>query len=208
MDIQQVYNAWSEGYDSVLNKTRDLEAKAFRQTLSGEQFSMVLELACGTGKNTEWLVTKAAKLVCADFSEQMLAKAKEKIHAPTVSFHVADICQEWTFTAEKFDLITISLALEHIQNLDVVFAQISQHLVPGGLFYMGELHPFKQYLGSKARFDTGDGIFELECFVHHLSDYFSAAQKNGLECIRLGEWFDEDDALAPPRLLSVLFTKG
>ena len=34
MTIQSAYNAWSETYDTVLNKTRDLEAAAIRQLLA------------------------------------------------------------------------------------------------------------------------------------------------------------------------------
>lgn len=77
----------------------------------------------------------------------------------------------------------------------------------GGLLYLGELHPFKQYQGSKARFDTGAGVFELECFVHHVSDYFKAAHHNRLSCIKLNEWFDEDDHTRLPRLLTMVFEK-
>ena len=36
-----------------------------------------LELGCGTGKNSAWLVTKGA-VTAVDFSEGMLAIAKEK----------------------------------------------------------------------------------------------------------------------------------
>ena len=77
----------------------------------------------------------------------------------------------------------------------------------GGQLYLGELHPFKQYQGSKARFDTGAGVFELECFVHHVSDYFKAAHHNRLSCIKLHEWFDEHDHARLPRLLTMVFEK-
>ncbi|MCY7328240.1 MAG: hypothetical protein LH618_06810 [Saprospiraceae bacterium] len=85
--------------------------------------------------------------------------------------------------------------------------QAHQALQPSGLLYLGELHPFKQYQGSKARFETGTGVFELDCFVHHVSDFFGAASRNGFACIQLNEWFDDDDRTTIPRLLTMVFAK-
>ncbi len=204
MNNQQAYNAWSASYDTVENKTRDTEARALRETVAGENLT-ILEIGCGTGKNTEFLQTKAKHLVGADFSKKMLAKAKEKITAETVEFRQMDLREEWDFAEKYFDLITCSLVLEHIENLDFVFQQASKVLKNGGRFYVGELHPFKQYLGTKARFDTASGVFELECFVHHVSDFFAAGKKNGFVCVELNEWFDNDGEAQIPRLLTLVF---
>ena len=102
----------------------------------------------------------------------MLAKAKRKITSENVVFKQLDLRETWDFADESFDLITCSLALEHIENLDFVFAEAARVLRANGKFYFGELHPFKQYQGTKARFETGEGIFELECFVHQCFGIF------------------------------------
>ncbi len=206
MNNKEAYNNWSATYDSVENKTRDLEAQALREMVSGENLD-VLEIGCGTGKNTEFLQTKAKYLIGADFSEEMLAKAKEKITAENVEFKRLDLRENWNAADESFDLITCSLALEHIENLDFVFAEAARVLREKGKFYFGELHPFKQYQGSKARFETGEGIFELECFIHNVSEYFAAAKQNDLQCVEITEWFDEEDERKIPRLLTMIFEK-
>lgn len=206
MNVQEAYNSWSQTYDQVENKTRDLEAKALRQLISGENLD-ILEIGCGTGKNTEYLQTLAKHLIGADFSTEMLAKAKEKLTNENVEFQQMDLRKEWNFAENSFDLITCSLALEHIENIDFVFQEAHKVLRPNGKFYFGELHPFKQYQGSKARFETGSGIFELECFVHHISDFFEAAIKNNFQCLDLKEWFDDDDKTQIPRLLTMIFKK-
>ena len=207
MNNQQAYNVWANNYDSVENKTRDLEAKALRKMVSGENLN-ILEIGCGTGKNTEFLQTKAKYLIGADFSAEMLARAKAKITAENVEFRQLDVCETWDFAANSFDLITCSLALEHIENIDFVFNEARKVLCENGRFYIGELHPFKQYLGTKARFETGSGIFELECFVHHVSEFFAVAVKNNFEVIELKEWFDDDDKTQIPRLLTMVFTNA
>ncbi len=204
MNVRQAYDVWANNYDTVENKTRDLEAKALRLSVSGNELLDILEIGCGTGKNTEFLQTKAKHLVGADFSAEMLEKARAKITAETVEFRQLDLREDWGFAENSFDLITCSLALEHIENIDFVFGQANRVLRPGGLFYIGELHPFKQYQGSKARFDTESGVFELECFVHHVSEIYAAAKVNNFELVDLKEWFD-DDKTAIPRLITMIF---
>ena len=91
MDTRQAYNIWALQYDTSENKTRDLEAKALRATLANISFNSCLEIGCGTGKNTEWLITKAKHITAVDLSEGMLVKAKEKIDSDNVNFLQADI---------------------------------------------------------------------------------------------------------------------
>ena len=208
MNVQQSYNAWSKTYDEVENKTRDLEAFALRQSIVANEPLDILEIGCGTGKNTGWLLTKAKHLVGADFSVEMLQKARAKINDEKAVFRQLDLREKWEFAEHSFDLITASLILEHIENLDFIFKQAFRVLRNNGLFYIGELHPFKQYDGSKARFETGSGIFELECFVHHISDYFDAAVQNNFEIVELKEWFDDEVEPLIPRLLSLVFQKN
>lgn len=204
MNNQQAYNAWSETYDEVENKTRDLEAAALRESISGKNLD-ILEIGCGTGKNTGFLQTKAATLTSADFSAKMLEKAKARIKNEKVRFRRLDLREEWDFAENSFDLITCSLVLEHIGNLHFAFGQAKKVLRNKGCFYIGELHPFKQYRGSKARFETGSGVFELECFVHHVSDFYAAGRENNFECAELKEWFDDEDRTQIPRLLTMIF---
>ena len=202
---RQAYDKWSEQYDTNVNKTRDLEAKALRQVLADKNFTNVLEIGCGTGKNSLYLITKSERLTAVDLSEEMLAKAKEKLQGWNAQFFQADINQEWSFTDETFDLVTFSLVLEHIENLDFIFSEASRKLEPGGMVYLGELHPFKQYSGSKARFDTEEGQIIVPCFTHHISDFVEAARKHGFSIDDVFEFFDEGHESGIPRILALTF---
>ena len=76
-----------------------------------------------------------------------------------------------------------------------------------GLFFIRELHPFKQYLGSKAKYNTENGVVELEVYPHHISEYIESAQFNGFELNEIKEWFDESPNKGIPRLISFVFKK-
>jgi ubiquinone/menaquinone biosynthesis C-methylase UbiE len=207
MSVQQAYNSWAEQYDTNLNKTRDLEAKTLRATLANIAFENCLEIGCGTGKNTAWFIEKANQVTAVDLSEEMLAKAKEKINSGKVQFVQADITKDWKFTNGLYDLISFSLVLEHIEDLDAIFKKVSAALQPGGHVYIGELHPFKQYTGSKARFDTEEGTQVVQCFNHHVSDFIQSAKKYGLQPADINEYFDDDKRNEIPRILMILLKK-
>lgn len=208
MDTQSAYNSWAAQYDLDHNKTRDLEAYALRQTLAGQSFESCLEIGCGTGKNTQWLATIARHVTAVDFSAEMLKQAQAKVTAGHVEFHQADINQPWTFAANRqYDLITFSLVLEHIEHLDPIFRKAADHATPRGQIYLGELHPFKQYSGSKARFETPAGTTVVPCFNHHISDFTTTAAKHGFQIAQLNEHFDSDDIASIPRLLTLLLQR-
>ncbi len=138
----------------------------------------------------------------------MLARAKEKVKSAKVKFLQADITKNWSFAKNQYDLITFSLILEHIENLDTIFKEVSKVIAPEGYVYIGELHPFKQYTGSKARFETEEGIEILTCFIHNISDFFRSAKKHGFKITIINEFFDNDETTTIPRILSLLFKKS
>jgi ubiquinone/menaquinone biosynthesis C-methylase UbiE len=207
MDTKQAYNLWASQYDTNDNKTRDLEAHALRTSLADISFKTCLEVGCGTGKNTLWFQERADYITAIDLSEEMMAKAREKISSSRVLFKQADITKEWSFQDGLYDLVSFSLVLEHIDNLDHIFNQVAKSLHPNGHVYIGELHPFKQYAGSKARFDTANGTEVLECFNHHISDFIQPAKKYGLVVADVNEYFDDNDRNGIPRILTIILKK-
>src|SRR5688572_14737475 len=112
------YDKWSATYDEVENRTRDLEKIVCEQIVSRIPFRDVLELGGGTGKNTDWLAERAERVVSVDFSEAMQAVARSKVTSPNVEFQLADVRQSWKFHSFSPDLITCSLILEHVEDLN------------------------------------------------------------------------------------------
>lgn len=208
MEVKKAYNLWAEQYDTNENKTRDLEALALQDTLQNINIGNCLEIGCGTGKNTAWLIQKATTIKAIDLSNNMLEKAKHKIQSNKVQFIQADINEEWNFAkSNQFNLATFSLVLEHIQNLNAIFRKLEPVMCKKGYVYIGELHPFKQYSGTKARFETETELHIVTCFNHNISDFTGAAKQYGFEIIEVKEYFDDDDRTNIPRILALLIRK-
>jgi ubiquinone/menaquinone biosynthesis C-methylase UbiE len=207
VNIQDAYTDWSVTYDSDRNLTRDLDQKVTKRTLAKRRYHAVLEVGCGTGKNTIQLAQLGERVCALDLSVGMLKQAQMKLQSDRVLFAVADLTKAWPCKTESVDLIVCSLVLEHIRDLSVVFSEARRSLVAGGQFFISELHPFRQYQGTKANFQRGQETIEIQAFVHHLSDFTEAAAQNGLSFHSFREWWHETDQGKPPRLVSFMFEK-
>ena len=126
MSIQKAYNDWSETYDTDENLTRDLDQKVTREALANLHFTSILEIGCGTGKNTSFFARIGTSVYAVDFSEGMIAKAKEKVQAKNVRFSMMDITQRWTVEDQSFDLVVCNLVLERFVRTSTHFAQDSR----------------------------------------------------------------------------------
>lgn len=208
--IATAYDDWAETYDSQPNPTRDLAATALRQMNLELDGLKIIEVGCGTGRNTEWLADRAAGLIGLDFSETMLARARARVNHPSVRFVHHDVRTTWPLADASANLILAMLILEHVEHLEAVFSQAARVLTSGGQLLLCELHPIRQLAGGQAQFSNAR-TGEHQCitaFLHNVSDYVNTALACGFELEHMGEW---RDAGAPPtsdpRVLSLLFRK-
>jgi len=207
MLVNEAYKNWSATYDSDRNLTRDLDRQVTRRTFETQRFKSILEIGCGTGKNTAFLASIANKMLALDFSEQMIEKAKHKSSTDNVTFRVADITDPWPVADCSIDLVICNLVLEHVEDLGFVFGEAARVLIEGGNLFVSELHPFRQYQGVVARFERNNERIEIPAFVHHISDFLNAAAGNNLALSSMKEMWHAEDENKPPRLISFLFGK-
>src|SRR3990172_6982858 len=207
MNIKDAYDRWSASYDADENLTRDLDQRVTRITLAEWKCKSVIEIGCGTGKNRALLSQISDKVHAVDISSGMLKKAREKPGPNNVSYSMADITKPWPFADRCADLIVCNLVLEHVKDVSFIFSQASRLLVEGGRFFICELHPFRQYQGKKAGFQSERGATEIQAFVHHLSEFIDAAMQNGFALASFKEWWHEKDQNKLPRLVSFIFRK-
>lgn len=209
-DVALAYDRWAESYDHDRNATRDLDAAVLRGAGLPVRGASVLELGCGTGKNTRWLAGEAAHVTALDFSAGMLARARAAVPAAHVSFEQQDLRERWNVTDTSIDVVLGNLVLEHVEELAPIFANAARVLRPGGVLYLCELHPYRQLRGSQAHFtDSASGeTVHVTAFAHSVSEYVNGGIGAGLALTALGEHTEDgapQDAL--PRLLSVMFQR-
>jgi malonyl-CoA O-methyltransferase len=207
MSIRQAYSDWAATYDVDRNLTRDLDRAVTKNVLAGLRFKSILELGCGTGKNTSLLAEIGEKVHALDFAESMIERAKDKLRLNNVRFEVADITASWPCANQSCDLVVSNLVLEHVRELSFVFAEASRVLIAEGRFFLSELHPARQYQGKQAIFEMNGTPTPVEAFVHHLTDFTETANQHGFSLESLKEWWHEADRHKAPRLVSFVFKK-
>ena len=205
-DVRQAYDRWAASYDADRNLTRDLDETVTRETLGRLRLGSVLEIGCGTGKNTALYAHLADRVLALDLSWAMIQKARARLPAGRVTFCLADATQPWPCRDRWADVVACNLVLEHLPDLGSMFSQAARALIDGGRLFVCELHPFRQYLGTVAHFQQGDETVEIPAYVHHVSDSTTAARATGLALVELKEWWHPvDEEGRPPRLLSAMF---
>lgn len=97
--------------------------------------SLVLDVGCGAGVKSKYLIKKELKVVGIDLSEKMIEIAKKE--APDAKFLVADITEPLDFD-QKFDGIFAQAVLLHIPKKDIkkVISNLVSLLKPKGYLYI------------------------------------------------------------------------
>jgi ubiquinone/menaquinone biosynthesis C-methylase UbiE len=212
--VANAYDQWAERYDTQPNATRDLDAQMLHEHGPRVRGRTVLELGCGTGKNSAWIAPQCTRLVALDFSPAMLVRARARVAGEHVSFLEHDIRTPWPVDDASMDVVLGNLVLEHVEELAPVFAECARVLRKGGKLYFSELHPMRQLLGGQAHFaDASDTVVHVPAFVHSVSEYVNAGLAAGFKLKALGEWLEEGAmpkppaTVAVPRLLTLRFVR-
>ena len=213
-EVARAYDRWAASYDRDANATRDLDARALRESGLAIEGRDVLELGCGTAKNTSWLVERARRVIGMDVSRGMLDVARSRLAADNVELIEHDLQRPWPIPDAHVDFVIGDLVLEHVEHLEPVFAEAARVLRSGGTMFVCELHPYRQLRGGQAHFTderSGETVF-APAHAHLVSEYVNAGIGAGLALRRLDEWADdvgpEPAEVRIPRLLSLTFVKA
>ena len=175
-DVREAYDLWAESYDSQANVTRDLDGVLLRRDLADRDLGDVLELGCGTGKNTRWLVERGS-VRGLDVSEAMMARCRNS--CPAADLRHADLRLPWPVDKNSVDGVVASLVLEHIEDLGHIAAEAARVLRNGGWVRVSELHPARQQIGKSAHFFRNGQRIEPAAYLHATEDYTQAFERHG-----------------------------
>jgi demethylmenaquinone methyltransferase/2-methoxy-6-polyprenyl-1,4-benzoquinol methylase len=102
----------------------------------------VLELACGPGTRTEWLLRHAASVTAVDASPEMLALAAARVGSdPRVRLLQADLF-EWR-PDRRYDVVFFGFWLSHVplERFEDFWTLVADCLKPGGrVFFVDDAH--------------------------------------------------------------------
>ncbi len=95
-----------------------------------------LELACGTGIWTQWLLEICARIHAIDAAPEMLAISRAKLQTDRVTWEQADLFA-WQ-PQQVYDLVFCGFWLSHVppDRLSSFLAQVARALRPGGRLFL------------------------------------------------------------------------
>lgn len=216
---QEAYDQWASVYDTdgnMLQSIDDNELNTLLPPLLSQLASStspsisVLDLGCGTGRNTArllshpWPSSKHISVTGLDFSAGMLALADAKLSPLTSSSPSSQNLSLRLVHCDPFPLspsppfspaslsltpqhlILSTLVLEHIP-LATFFHTLTSLLCPGGTAVLTNMHA-DMGAQSQAGFVNADGVkVRGESFVHSLAQTVRAARDAGLEVLSARE---------------------
>ncbi|WP_022941101.1 malonyl-ACP O-methyltransferase BioC [Psychromonas hadalis] len=151
IDKQAVADSFSKAahhYDQFAQLQRDI-GEQLLTSVPNKNYSMIVDLGCGTGYFSEKLAHQFPRgvLTCFDLSEAMLKQVKKR-NINKVTFQQGDIDQ-LPFTENSIDLIYSNLVVQWSDDLAECLQQIKNSLKKGGRGYLstllgGTLHELTQ----------------------------------------------------------------
>ena len=191
LPVRQGYGEWAETYEDTVLDLMDLRLLGRLTTVDWARVGRALDLACGTGRIGAWLRRAGVtRLDGIDFTEAMLAHAREKgVYDRLV---VGDVTGTG-LGGGAYDLLTMSLADEHLADLRPLYREAARLAAPSGRFVLAGYHPHFLMLGIPTHFDRSSGEpVAIESHVHLMSHHVQAAHEAGFRLAEMIEGIIDD----------------
>ena len=189
LSTREGYDRWAATYDTMGNWLLDLEEPEVERALGDTSDLDVLDVGAGTGRHAIRMAESGARVTAVDFSEEMLARARQKPGADLVRWVVHDVAQPLPFAAGSYDRVLSALVLEHIpvEDLTAFFRDLGRVVRSDGVIVVTAMHPAMFLKGVSANFLDEAGEVRPRSYVATLSDYVMGAIQAGLIIIGLAE---------------------
>ena len=192
LSTQDGYDRWSTIYDNEDNPLIAMEERVLGALLGDLQRfrgRAVADVGCGTGRRSLPLAQAGAQVTALDFSSGMLAHAQRKAGELPLRFLNHDLNQPLPLPDAAFELVLNCLVLEHIAEVDRLFAELARVCRRDGELWISVMHPAMVLRGVSARFtnpETGERTYP-QSHPQQISDYVMAATRAGLRFAHMSE---------------------
>lgn len=204
------YDRWAPLYDRKRNASISLKNEEIRRLTEPVNRLDVADLGCGTGQHAVRFAEAGAKVTAVDFSQGMLARARERSGAGGVRFLQRDLNEPLPFEADSFDRVLCSCCLEHVERLDLVFGEMARICRPSGWIVVMEMHPGLRRQDVAASFQdpkTGREV-RPRSQEYQVGEYVMAALGAGLTIEEIREPADPAGEFPWPLLLTMKLRPG
>ncbi len=194
--VREGYDRWSELYDADGNPLVLLEEPHVARLLGNVRGLDVLDAGCGTGRHAIALADRGARVTAIDFSAGMLAKARAKSGAESVTWREHDLSRPLPFADHSFDRVVCALVVDHVPDLRAFFAELGR--VSRDTVVVSVMHPAMMLKGTQARFHdpaTGEAVYP-QSVAHQVCDYVMGATGAGLRILDMSEHAVDDELVA------------
>ncbi|MCC5605603.1 class I SAM-dependent methyltransferase [Nostoc sp. CHAB 5834] len=109
------------------------------QGLTIHSDTQVLDLCCGSGQTTEFLVKLSQNVTGLDASPKSLQRARQNV---PLAVYLEAFAEEMPFADNLFDVVHTSVALHEMQpeQLRKIISEVYRVLKPGGVFTLVDFH--------------------------------------------------------------------
>jgi malonyl-CoA O-methyltransferase len=189
LPTREGYDRWAATYDTMGNWLLELEEPEVDRALGDVKELDVLDVGTGTGRHALRIAESDARVTAVDFSEEMLAKARQKPGADKVRWLVHDVTRPLPFGPKSFDRVLSALVLEHIPVDELVsfFRELGRVTRDEGVIVVTAMHPAMFLKGVSANFRDEGGEVRPRSHAATLSDYVMGALNARLVIVGLGE---------------------
>ena len=179
-----VFNKLAQGYQdkfmdvNLYGDTFDFFCKAITS-----KNAEILELACGPGNITQYLLKKRPdfRILATDLAPNMIALAK--INNPDAQFEVMD-CREIGTIDKTYDGIMCGFCLPYLAKEETIklIHDTSLLLKPGGIIYLSTMED--DY--TKSSLKKGSGGDELFMHFYQADDLISILEEHNFKILNIG----------------------
>ncbi|MGA9920128.1 MAG: class I SAM-dependent methyltransferase [Candidatus Dormiibacterota bacterium] len=142
--VRRQYDAMAQAYAADVEKNAfnaHYERPEMIRLLGDVAGSRVLEVGCGPGALTSWLVQAGATVVAMDVSPEMVRATRQRV-GDQAQLHVADLERPLRFLGESaVDLVVASLVLHYVRDWYRVFREFRRVLAGDGWVVFSTHHP-------------------------------------------------------------------